>query len=62
MRWDAISVACYGVPGNAGMIIAINPLVPIGPFVAGGTQLIVPVIPLAAAQANNALLPPWKRS
>lgn len=61
MRWDSISVACYGVAGNAALIINANPTVPIQPFVDGGTQLTVPVIDTTAAQVSEELLPPWKK-
>lgn len=60
MRWDAVSVACYGVPGKAGIIIMANPAIPIQPFVRGGTELVVPVIETVAAPVSAELMPPWK--
>lgn len=64
-RWDSLAWQYYGNPYDYGRIIEVNPDLDISARLPSGIVVLVPILPLAAAQAAEQLaatdLPPWKR-
>ena len=64
-RWDSLAWQYYGNPFDYGRIVAANPSLDISTHRPSGVVVLIPVLPLAQAQAADQLaaadLPPWKR-
>ena len=60
-RWDTIALKAYGKASSFAGIIAANPLVPITTRLAGGTELIIPILQNNNILTDKELLPPWKQ-
>lgn len=55
-RWDNIAYAMYGDPTQVEELIQNNPAVPVGDYVATGTQLFVPLIEVSTTSSPTT---PW---
>ena len=64
-RWDSLAWQYYGNPHDYGRIVEANPALDISTHLPSGVVVLIPVLPLAQAQAAEQLaaadLPPWKR-
>lgn len=64
-RWDSLGWKYYGDPYDYGRIIEANPSLDISAGLPSGVVVLIPILPLATAQAAEQLtsadLPPWKR-
>ena len=64
-RWDSLAWQYYGNPFDYGRIVVANPSLDISTHLPSGVVVLIPVLPLAQAQAADQLaaadLPPWKR-
>jgi hypothetical protein len=57
-RWDLIAWNYYGDPTRYSPIVLANPAVPIEAVFEAGRQLMIPILPPAAASEQD--LPPWE--